>query len=46
LIQSALLTANGDEIDRAEAYFEMRGMIQPFPHDTHPAIIPMVANPW
>jgi len=44
LIRSTPLTANRDEIDRAEAPGEMRGVIQPFPHDTrHPAIISVVA---
>jgi hypothetical protein len=31
LIRSTPLTANRDEIDRAEAPGEMRGVIQPFP---------------
>ena len=44
LVRAAVLTANGDEIDCAEAPGEMRLVIEPFPNDTqHSAIISMLA---
>ena len=47
LIPSTSLTANGDEIDCAEAPGELRGVIQSFPHYTrHLAIIAVVAIRW
>jgi hypothetical protein len=47
LIRSTSLTANGDEINCAEATGKMRRMIELLAHDTrHAAIISLVAMSW